>query len=169
MARALEDDGHCLRLTKPIRLVFYPPDRLPDAVQMAGCLIGVNDSRDGQPRPRLGMSNGASWDIYARVDELALPTQSLAVARQYDLVPLVQAAVADMLPSFQAPLRVIHPPAIAHMPADSATEIKLAQRHIATAVLEVSDHVNRLMRENADLRARIEHIERVALAKVEAA
>ena len=171
MARplAIEDEGHLLRMNKPLRLIFYAPDRLPDAVQMAGCIIGVNDSRDGAPRQRLAMSNGASWDYVARVDELPQPSHGPAVAQQFDLVPLVQAAVADMLPSFQAPLRVIHPPAIAHMPADSATEIKLAQRHIATAVLEVSEHVNRLMLENADLRARIEHIERVALARVEAA
>jgi hypothetical protein len=149
--------------------VFYAPDRLPDAVQMAGCLIGVNDSRGGTPRQRLALSNGASWDLFARVDELAQPSQGLAVAEQFDIVPLVRAAVAEMLPSIQAPLRVIHPPAIAHMPADSATEIKEAQRHIAIAVLEVSEHVNRLLLENADLRARIEHIERVALARVEAA
>lgn len=169
MARPIEDNGHFLRFAKPLRLVYYATDRLPDAIQMAGCLIGVNDSRDGAPRQRLAMSNGASWDYFARVDELPQPSHGLAAAQQFDLVPLVQAAVADMLPSLQAPLRVIHPPAIAHMPTDSATEIKLAQKHIANAVLEVSEHVNRLMLENADLKARIEHIERVALARVEAA
>jgi hypothetical protein len=167
--KPIEDCGAYIQIHKPVKPRFYTPDRLPDATQCAGCYIGVNDSRDGVPRVRYAISNGASWDYVARVDELPQPSQGPAVAQQFDLVPLVQAAVADMLPSFQAPLRVIHPPAIAHMPADSATEIKLAQRHIATAVLEVSDHVNILMRENADLRARIEHIERVALARVEAA
>lgn len=170
MARALEDDGHLLRLTKPLRLVFYAPDRLPDAVQMAGCLIGVNDSRDGVPRHRLAMSNGASWDLFARVDDLAQPSQSLAVAQQYDLAPLVHAAVAEMLPSLQAPtLRVVQPPAIAHMPAEDVARLNEGQKHVASAILEITEHVNRLLLENDELRARLEYVERVAVARVEAA
>ena len=169
MAKALEDRGYSLAVTRPFQLRRYEIGSLPDPGQCSDAIIVVNDRSDGKPRARLALSNGASWDCFARVDELPQPLQGLAAAQQFDLVPLVQAAVADMLPSLQAPLRVIHPPAIAHMPDDSATEIRLAQKHIATAILEVSEHVNRLMLENADLRARIEHIERVALARVEAA
>jgi len=170
MARPIEDDGHLLRFAKPIRLVFYAPDRLPDAVQMAGCLIGVNDSRDGVPRQRLAMSNGASWDYFARVDELAQPSQAVAVAQQYDLTPLVHAAVKEMLPSLQAPtVRVVQPPAIAHMPSEAVAELHDGLRNCATSVLEIVDHVNSILNQNADLMARVEYLERVALAKVEAA
>lgn len=169
MAKALEDRGHSLAVTRPLQLRRYELGSLPDPGQCPDAIIVVNDRSDSVPRARLALSNGASWDLFACVNEPAQPSHAVAVAQQFDLVPLVRAAVAEMLPSIQAPLRVVQPPTIAHMPADSATEIKLAQKHIATAVLEVSEHVNRLMLENADLRARIEYIERVALARVEAA
>jgi len=169
MAKALEDRGHSLAVTRPFQLRRYDAGSLPDPGQCTDAIIVLNDRSDGMPRARLALSNGASWDLFAYVNELAQPLQGLAVAEQFDLVPLVRAAVAEMLPSIQAPLRVVQPPAIAHMTADSATGIKDAQKHIAIAVLEVSEHVNRLLLENADLRARIEYIERVALAKVEAA
>ena len=170
MARALEDDGHCLRVTKPLQLKRWEAGNLPDPGQCTDCLLIVNDRSDGVPRTRLALSNGASWDLFARVDELAQPSQAVTVAQHYDLAPLVHAAVAEMLPSLQAPtVRVVQQPAIAHLPAENVAELQEGLKNCATSVLEIVEHVNRLLNENADLMARVDYLERVALAKVEAA
>jgi len=169
MAKWFDDRGHSVAITKPLQVRRYDAGSLPDPGQCTDAIIVVNDRSDGMPRARLALSNGASWDLFACVNEPAQPSHAVAVAQQFDLVPLVRAAVAEMLPSIQAPLRVVQPSAIAHVPADGVSDIHQAQKHIAIAILEVSEHVNRLLLENADLRARIEYIERVALARVEAA
>jgi len=166
MAKALEDRGHSLAVTRPFQLRRYEADRLPDPGQCTDCVIVVNDRSDGQPRARLALSNGASWDVFARVDEIKPSSTAVAVQPHYDLAPLVHAAVAEMLPSIQPPqLKVIQAPA--QLPSDSGWQH--GQKVITDALVEMAEHVNRLLRENADLMARVEYLERHALARVETA
>ena len=108
MARAIDDLGHLGRATKPLGLRVYEPGSLPDPMQCAGSLILINDRADGTPRPRLALSNGASWDL------VALTTNSFpAIPQTIDLTPIIQRAVAEQLPALAqpAPMRIVSPPA----------------------------------------------------------
>lgn len=162
MARAIEDEGHALAVRRPLRLKRYPPDKLPDPGQCVDALIVINDRSDGLPRPTLAISNGASWDRVALVVDHQEPArdtqQALRVIRDrqpieataVDLTPYVDAIREQVLRALPKPEpRAIEAPKYATL--DGAT--------IASALLEMSEHINRLSLENAELRARVEAIE----------
>ena len=175
MAKALEDRGHSLAVTRPFQLRRYEAGNLPDPGQCPDAIIAVNDRADGVPHTRLALSNGASWDLFARTDEVK-PTAALAVIPaqpQQDVTRLVQLAFADALPALQQQLKAAQ---IAPAQIGSDAGWQQGQKQLADAFLEMSDHVNRLLRENADLMAscdelksRVEYLERHALARVETA
>ena len=163
MTRALDDLGYCLAVSKPVRLKVFAPGKLPDAAQMAGCLIVVNDPADG-PRLRLALSNGAEWDRLGLVGD-APPAMVPALV---DLMPAVRQAVVEALPALVArpqPVALAAPmPPMPH--AGDTAALHEANRQMAGAVLEMSEHVNGLLRRVADLEARCEYLEKHAVAAV---
>lgn len=168
MAKALEDRGHSLAVTRPFQLRRYDAGSLPDPGQCPDGVIVVNDRSDGVPRTRLALSNGASWDLFARTDEVK-PTAALAVVSpqpQQDVTRLVQIAFADALPALQQQIKSAQI-APAQLTSDSGWQH--GQKIMSDALVEMAEHVNRLLRENADLMARVEYLERHALARVETA
>ena len=154
--KPIEDRGHALQLHKPIALKRYEPNKLPDPGQCVDCLIIVNDRKDGVPRGRLAISNGASWDSVAWLDEVKSPSAPVVPAAPVDLVPLVRSAVAEMLPAL--PAREVK--TIAAIPASDTDTAAIAQ-----ALLEMSDAINRLTREKHDLENRVAFLEANSLAR----
>lgn len=143
MGRVIDDHGHLGRAVKPVALRTYEPGSLPDPVQCAGCLIIVNDRTDGNPRLRLALSNGASWDFIAFLTDASAQAQP---ARPIDLSAMVTRAVADQLPTLvqpPLPMRVVSPPALAS--AD--------QGRLLDALIVLTERVQ-------DLEQRIEFAER---------
>ena len=164
MAKAIEDRGHLAEATKPLRLKRYQTGKLPDPGQCVDCLIIENDAMNGLPRAWLCMSNGATWD---RIGEVA-PSTALAVRpAEADLMPMMRSAVEQALPALMPKmqeLKVIQAP---QQPQEGVSEL-------AAAVLELSQEMTSMKRsnymleqENAELRARVEHIELHAIVSVE--
>lgn len=70
MAR-IRDEGHVAVADKPIRLPTYGPHVVDPHDVGPGAIYYVNDKRDGVPRGRLAVPNGATEDLVAYVDDLA--------------------------------------------------------------------------------------------------
>jgi hypothetical protein len=156
MATRIEDKGHLFESSKPLRPRWYRPGRLPDAAQCAGSIIGINDSEDGNPRGRLAISNGASWDSLAYVGDSGGPVYVPAtVPHQQDITALVNMAVADAMRSLPRPdHRSLAPPPL---PASAQPD---EMKALAAAVLEMSGIIEALQQ-------RIEFIEQHAIARAE--
>jgi len=169
--RPFDDLGHCVRATKPIVLKTYDPGKLPDPAQCVGGLILVNDRANGDPRPRLAVSNGASWDYCARADEINGTSLAVAVNRpsEIDITPMVRAAVDAALPALMpAQIKVIEQrPQGAITDGGEALQLREHIKALATANLEISEHLNSVLVQCADLMERVEYLERHALAKAE--
>lgn len=140
MARVVEDGGATTNVLKPLKLPVYEPGRLPDPVTCAGALIMINSRTDGNPRPALAISNGASWDIYARVDQVQQTTQIVQSPTTVEVTPLIQQAVRDMLPAL---VPRPQPQALpAPMPIDSEDpNLKL----LAAGILEMEERLKALV------------------------
>ncbi len=151
MARIIEDGGSVATVLKPLRIPVYEPGRLPDPVTCTGSIILINDRRDGNPRPSLAVSNGASWDIYARVDQAQQVTQIVQSPTTVEVTPLVVAAVRDMLPALVTRATQQALPA----PMDNQNTGALAQ-----ALLELAEQMQAMQ-------GRIVEIEQTALGRVE--
>jgi len=151
MARIIEDGGSVATVLKPLRIPVYEPARLPDPVTCTGSIILINDRRDGNPRPSLAVSNGASWDIYARVDQAQQVTQIVQSPTTVEVTPLVVAAVRDMLPALVTRATQQALPA----PMDNQNTGALAQ-----ALLELAEQMQAMQ-------SRIVEIEQTALGRVE--
>lgn len=155
MPKAIEHEGHRVAVPLPLALRRYEANKLPDPGQCVDCLIIVNDRSDGQPRARFAVSNGASWDFYVREDQ-AVSSQAVALRpAEIDLTPMVRAAVEAALPALvsQPAVKVIQGPQM------SPNDLQA----VAQGMLEMSEHVNKVLNENADLRARIEFLESRAI------
>lgn len=150
MPRVIEDGGSVATILKPLKLPVYEPNRLPDPVTCAGAIIIINDRRDGNPRPSLAVSNGASWDVYARVDQAQQVTQIVQSPTTVDVTPLVVTAVRDMLPALvtRATQQALPAPMTSSDPAP-----------FAQALLDMAEHVQ-------SMQARIDYIEEHALGRV---
>lgn len=144
MARVVEDGGATSNVLKPLKLPVYEPGRVPDPVTCAGAAIIINSRTDGNPRPALAISNGASWDIYARVDQVQQTTQIVQSPTTVEVTPLIQQAVRDTLPTLVQRAMAALPapqPAAAPMALPSDDErIKV----MAQAMLEMSEQIARL-------------------------
>lgn len=151
MARIIEDGGSVATVLKPLRIPVYEPGRLPDPVTCTGSIILINDRRDGNPRPSLAVSNGASWDVYARVDQAQQVTQIVQSPTTVEVTPLVVAAVRDMLPALVTRATQQALPA----PMDNQNTGALAQ-----ALLELAEQMQAMQ-------GRIVEIEQTALGRVE--
>lgn len=166
------DEGHRVRATKPLALRRYQAGKLPDAAQCVDCLIIVNDQYDGVARGRLAISNGATWDHVAWIDDVGSGS-ALAVVPQpraeVDLTPLVRAAVDAALPGLMPPaVKVVeHVRDQALPPAAELGKLREDIRALAVANLEISEHLQRVIHENAELMARIEYVEQNAIARAE--
>ncbi len=157
MPRVIEDGGSTANLSKPARLPHYDPRRVPDAVTCAGAAIIINDSKDGNPRPQLAISNGASWDRYVRADEVESLVARLVAdhLRSFnpatvDATPLINQAVRDTLPGLvqrALPVLTQQQPAM-QQPAE-----------IAQALIEINAAVTLLARE-------VDYVKTHALADV---
>ena len=71
MAR-IRDEGHVAAADKPIRLPVYGPHATDPHQLGAGAIYYVNDKRDGIPRGRIAAVNGATEDLVAYVDDVAV-------------------------------------------------------------------------------------------------
>lgn len=157
MARIIEDGGSVATVLKPLRIPVYEPGRLPDPVTCTGSIILINDRRDGNPRPQLAISNGASWDRYVRADEVESLVARLVAdhLRSFnpatvDATPLINQAVRDTLPGLvqrALPVLTQQQPAM-QQPAE-----------IAQALIEINDAVTLLARE-------VDYVKTHALADV---
>ena len=163
MARPIEDEGHRLVAMKPFRFGqrVYDPGKLPDPVQCAGCAILVNARGDANDL-RVMISTGSRWRALAFADE----AQAQAVVPSVDLAALAREQVAlavRSLPQQPAPSVKL----IESQPQQSAENLA----PLAAAVLEMSEHVNMLLQERVDLMARVEFLEKhaIAAARIEAA
>ena len=137
MARMVEPDGAVAACARPFRPPAYEPSRVPDPIACAGAVITINDRHDGNPRPHLAMSNGASWDRYVRADEVEslvrkLVTELLKTPPNIDLTPLVRDEVRAIVPALveRASRPPIQPPPPTMADQDPA---------IATAILELNE------------------------------
>jgi len=151
MPRVIEDGGSVATILKPLKIPVYEPGRLPDPVTCTGSIILINDRRDGNPRPSLAVSNGASWDIYSRVDQAQQVTQIVQSPTTVEVTPLVVAAVRDMLPALVTRATQQALPA----PMDNQNTGALAQ-----ALLELAEQMQAMQ-------GRIVEIEQTALGRVE--
>lgn len=146
MAKPIEDRGHLAEVTRPLKLKRYDVQAgLPDPGQCVDSIIIVNDKTKPSDPAKLAVSNGAGWDCYVR------ESQSTAVAvppQPMDLMPMVREAVALALQSQPQPMRVIQPQ---HPPQIESSVVQ----ELSNALLELTDHVNRLLRENAEKTADI--------------
>lgn len=150
--RVIEDGGATANVIKPLKVPVFEPGRVPDPVTCAGALIVINDRSDGNPRPRLALSNGSSWDVLARVEEIPLGS-----GPQADLAPMVTQAVLQRLPA----LVRAHVPAL---PAPVTIEQKPSDPVIAQALIEMADTIQRQAHVIAELQARVEFIEQNGMA-----
>lgn len=157
MAKPVEDHGHAVAVSKPLRLHIREPGKLPDPTQCAGCMILINDRHDGNPRPVLAISNGASWDRYRLVaDE---PARAVAFPpAPHDLMPMVHEAVLQALPTMMPAPEVRMIPSQPQAPVDVAP--------LAHGILELSQHVERLDEELAATKAQLRFVVENAVGKV---
>lgn len=151
MPRVIEDGGSVATILKPLRIPVYEPGRLPDPATCVNSVIMINDRRDGNPRPSLAVSNGASWDIYARVDQAQQVTQIVQTPTTVEVTPLVVAAVRDMLPALVTRATQQALPAPMEHPNTAP---------IAQAMLELAEQMQAMQQ-------RIVDIEKTAIGRVE--
>lgn len=151
--KTIEDRGHLIEATRPFKPPLRRPNGRGDPVQLAGSVILVCDPNDAASL-HLEVSDGSRWRPLkfaaepANVIAQPLPNIDIeAIAREV----LARAVSQLPKPSVQA----IAPS------GDGGSE---ANRVFAQAMLEVSDHVAKLAAEHADLMARVDYIERHALA-----
>ena len=156
MPKAIEDDGHRARATKPLALRRYEAGKLPDPGQCVDCAIIVNDRSDGVPRARLAISNGASWDFYVREDEIGTSKAVGVRPVERDITPMIQAAVDAALPA------LVTAPAVKVIQGPQSTPNDV--KELAAAMLDISGHVNGLANEHADLRAELETLKEIIRA-----
>lgn len=150
MPRVIEDGGSVATILKPLKLPVYEPNRLPDPATCTNSIIIINDRRDGNPRPSLAVSNGASWDVYARVDQAQQVTQIVQSPTTVDVTPLVVTAVRDMLPA------LVSRATQQALPAPMATSDPAP---FAQAILDMAEHLHAMQ-------SRIDYIEQTALGRV---
>lgn len=161
--KPFEDLGHAVKVTKPFRLKRCEAGGLPDPGQCVDCLIVIND-RNSPSRPSVAYSDGTTWLHLGWLDQSPQPSQSVVVHPvERDITPMIRAAVEQALPALvsQPAVRVIQGPQTAQIDVQP----------LAQGMLELSEHVNRILNENADLMARVEFLEKhaIAHAKLEAA
>lgn len=160
--KPIEDQGHLAQATKPLKPKYYDEGRLPDPVQCAGCIIGVVNRHDHN-RLSVRISDGSSW-LTLDVAGVAQP-----VAVQQDITPLVRAAVEGMLPALVSqPVKVIeHAPQRLIPSGDELAQLRDDMRCLAQSNLEISDVLNPIAEQLAEVMARLEFVERHALAGAE--
>lgn len=177
MARVIEDGGSVAAISKPLRLPSYQPTKLPDPATCVNALIIVNDRTDGQPRGRLAISNGASWDHVAWLSELPAAPAQVTV----DVTPLVAKSVRQLLPAIvqqhlpaPAPVMLTAEPAPAKAAqsgspgfADSDPQVIASSSEesaiLAQALLEMSEQINALQLRVHDLEHQVDYLKRNAV------
>jgi hypothetical protein len=162
---AFRDEGHMSVANKPLRLRLYRSDKLPCPVQHAGCVILVNDRQDAE-RLRLALSDGSSWIQFVREGEAAPQAVTVRPA-EVDLTPMVRSAVEAALPAMlPQPVKVIEHVREAPLP-DLAKLDQLREdiKVLAAADIEIGEHLGPMLRQIAELMARVEFIEQNALAR----
>ena len=109
------------------------------------------------------MSNGAAWDHVAWLDEIGAPRETV------DMMPLVRQAVEAAVAQLPAQeVRVVerhpnHPPAL---PQSVPSEIGNQIGTVARAAADMGADMLRMHQEIVELKARLEFVERNALARV---
>lgn len=163
--RIIEDVGAVIAARKPVRLPQYRRADLPDPAACCGALA-IENENDGNPRARLVVSNGASWDCVAWLGDV-----SREAARQtIDVTPLVRHAVAEMLPALVSAPALVPAPAQAALPAPRPTAqdaTSADMKAVAQAVLEMAEQINALQARVRDLEATCDYLANHALARVE--
>lgn len=149
MARMVEPEGAVAVCARPFRPPAYEPNRVPDPITCASAVIVINDRHDGNPRPHLAMSNGASWDRYVRADEVEslvrkLVAELLKTPPNIDLTPLVRDEVRAIVPSL---VERASRPAISQPPTVIDTNPAIAE-----AIMQLNEA-------HAELASRVQAIE----------
>lgn len=145
--KPIENQGAVAAVTRPLRLRRYEAAHLPDPGSCVDSLIIVND-RSGPGSAGLRVSDGSSW-----LDPGG-PRQTV------DVTPLVREAVRELLQAPSAPAALAAPTAA---PVPGTDDV----RTVAAHMLQMLDTINALAQRLADAEARIEFLERSALARVE--
>ncbi len=133
--KAIRDLVYLVDCLKPFKLPRYEIGALPDPGPHVDCLIIVNDRQDGQPRARLALSNGASWDMLAGLHDAP-------AGQVVDVVPMVRQAVRDTLPALlpaPAPVQMLAAPQSVAVTSDASKEL-------AACMLEMAEQINELQR-----------------------
>ena len=133
MQKPLELNGAAAHLNYPLRLRWYEPHLVPDAIAMAGCVIGINSSQSGE-LGRIAIAINSSWKTLKFADEGdAAPVIVQQTAPQtVDVEPVLRRVVGEMLPALipQTPVPAL--PARPDNP-DSHHAAPAGQRHRAYA------------------------------------
>lgn len=169
--KPVEDKGAVNESRKPIRLPVMQPGAVLDPVTCSGGLALINDRGDANPRPALALSNGASWDRYLtepEVRELISRTAAQTVIQpQADVSRVVAQEVARVLPAMMPPER---PPLVIEHKAQAAQADTSDAAAMASAILELSETVNELLRKNYELEQRVHALEGVrVVTRIDAA
>lgn len=148
--------GAVAAVTRPLRLRRYEAGHLPDPGACVDSLIAVNDrSRPGSVGLRF--SDGSSWLACSGV----VVQQQGPAHQTVDVTPLVQQAVREMLPA-------LVPAAVPLLPSAGGAGPDAEQvRQLAGHMLQLVDTINDLAARLGDAEARLEFLERSAVARVE--
>ncbi len=167
MPKPIEDRGHLLEATRPLKPKVYRSDRRPDPVQCAGCLIVVCDPHDANGL-HLEISDGSRWRRLNFADEESaaalIPTAPTidveAIKRE-----VISRAIAEMP---QPSVKVISPPS--DVGGDGLRAVAQDMMTIADHVASIADQSARHAAEIDQLRGELELLKSVrVVTEVDAA
>lgn len=168
MQKPLEFNGGAAHVNYPLRVRWYAPHLAPDAVAFAGCVIGINDSRDGNPRGRLAISNGMSWDTLAFVGDAVAPAPVIVqqtAPQTVDVEPVLRRVVGEMLPAFipQAPVPALPAPPQQNVVPQIDPNTPEGIQAMAQFALSMAEMVNELQAKVLHLEQRLDAIDATEL------
>lgn len=139
MARIIEDGGATADILKPFKLVRFKPEGLPDARACVDSAIIINDMKDGVPRGRLAISNGATWDTVAWLSDLGNATP-------IDVTPIVERTtreeIARALPAIVQ--QALPAPRPEGLPAPADADLYESVQAQGVLLMEVTAELKRL-------------------------
>jgi len=153
MKKPIQDMGGHVACTKPFRLLRYEANRRPDPGECVDCLVIVNDRTDGRPRARLELSDGASWQPIAYLDEAAEAATELVPV---PLVPKPQVEIIQPSPQ-RIQIRPPKPDLADRMMQDAETAAKIES--VQHEVAETMRAATSLAQRAIDHERRLVHLE----------
>ena len=162
MQKPLELNGAAAHLNYPLRLRWYEPHLVPDAIAMAGCVIGINSSQSGE-LGRIAIAINSSWKTLKFADEGdAAPVIVQQTAPQtVDVEPVLRRVVGEMLPALipQAPVPALPAPPQQHVVAQIDPNTPEGIQALAQFALSMAEMVNELQSKVLHLEQRLDAID----------